>query len=228
MGTRAVVAITGRGTDWVAYGTIRLYNHWAGEPTHVLGDLVRAADTAGHHARNASPFVRTRLGLADGETPGLGHLPAATFALHLTFAGRGWHGSAYRVDTDEETAGTGFHAEGRAAPVVYTGRLARRHLGDQGDLEWIYVVDLTTATLTVYGGDYGDPGGHLARGPVDPRSHAEMLLPEYWDADRTAISADVDALAARGWTVTPPAADEALNRERRGKRIRNNPKKKIP
>lgn len=75
--------------------------------------------------------------------------------------------------------------------------------GDQGDLEWIYHVDLAARNVAVYGGGYtGDwPGEIVSRGPVDPTSGLDDLTEEWQRTEHDAIEGMVARIRAAVWTV---------------------------
>jgi hypothetical protein len=74
--------------------------------------------------------------------------------------------------------------------------------GNQGDLEWVYVVDLRSRTIEVYGGTYGCPEEHLARGRVEPAdAYAAQLKDEYQSTAKAAVNAHLDKLLDFGWNV---------------------------
>ncbi len=96
----------------------------------------------------------------------------------------------------------GFPGEGEAE---FGETLRLTHFGNQGDLEWIYVVDIFCQSVFVFGGGYiGDgPKAHLKAGPVDPLISAELKLEEYQDAERTGIAMMVDLICEEDWAVNP-------------------------
>lgn len=75
--------------------------------------------------------------------------------------------------------------------------------GDQGDLEWIYHVDLAARNVAVYGGGYtGDwPGLIVSRGTVQPLGYVEHIRDEYQDREAVRIGEGVAAIHAHGWTL---------------------------
>lgn len=77
------------------------------------------------------------------------------------------------------------------------------HLGDQRDLEWIYLVNTDTRSVDVYGGGYTGKLPQVAykAGVVDPLRYAEQLKPEYQDEERAEILKKIGDLESLGWTV---------------------------
>ena len=179
MSTRAIIVVTGE--NRIGPRAVRLYKHSDGYPTDTLADLVTATE-------RAEGYITTRgqdltIYTQDCSVPALKDMPPPGFAAQVTTAGFYWHGSAYRVDE------------------VFPSPDGTDIFGDQGDLEWVYHVNLTTRTITVWGGGYGAPEEHFARGPVHPWDYADGLLPEYRQDEKTAIAAHMDKLMDQGWTI---------------------------
>ncbi len=217
MGTRAAILVVGFSEHGVrhrdGFAAVRLYRHWDGDPSTVLGELAAAT-------RLAEGFVREHAGrMAErfGRPPTLADLPAVSFAEVVKFAGLGIYGPCVRDDTDPADPGNDRAGQ---RPAVYhaaveSGDDAVRW-GNQGDLEWCYRVDLTTRTVTVYGGDYGTPAEHRKRGPVDPRGYALGLRDgeSYRDRAYADIGRRAAEFRALGWAVTPPTKPRAVRRLR--------------
>jgi hypothetical protein len=201
MGCRAAILVTGSGERKPERGTLRLREHWDGEPTAVLGWLARATETAQHKCESLSAWYLDRLEIPAGESAPLVLMPARTFAQHLIFAAVGWHGPSVRIDLDDQDeSGAG----GR--PAEYHEALKDEHFGDQGDLEWVYVIDLEKRSVGVYHGEcgYGSPQDHLADGPCDPTWYAHQLIESYQDETESRILGLVKTLEEQGWTFLPP------------------------
>lgn len=65
--------------------------------------------------------------------------------------------------------------------ATYKGPFKPAHLGNQGDLEWIYLVNLDNRSVNVYGGGYtgSGPQGAYKAGVVDPKIYAEQMNKDY-------------------------------------------------
>ena len=62
-------------------------------------------------------------------------------------------------------------------------------LGNQGDLEWIYTVDLDAKQVKVFGGGYTGkvPQYAYKQGTVNPLNYADGLIKEYQEHERQRI-----------------------------------------
>jgi hypothetical protein len=218
MGTRAAILVFGFSEHGVrrrdGFAAVRLYQHWDGDPTVVLGELVAAT-------RLADGFVREharRMAERYERPPTVSDLPAVTFGGILKFAGLGIHGPGIRDDTDPVDPGNDRTGERSAVyhAAAGVGADAAGWWGNQGDLEWCYRVDLTTRAVTVYGGGYGTPAEHRRRGPVDPRGSALGLRDEesYRERAYAELGRRAAELRTLGWTVTPPRKPRAVRRLR--------------
>lgn len=97
-------------------------------------------------------------------------------------------------------------APGMESKVVIedeTRRFNQAFLGDQFDLEWIYIVNLDTKDVSVYGGGFsGDaPQAAYTKGPVDPLVYADALRPEYQENERKETGNMVNDINNMGWTL---------------------------
>jgi hypothetical protein len=192
LGTRSIFVVSGKASynsPKEKRGSVRLYKHWDGYPTENLKVLVRATEIA-------KGLVDEHNARFSGESLSMESLAAQTFADCVVAATLGYYyGFGAHVDTwgdkDEKEA-------------IFDGPLALDHFGEQGDLEWVYVVDVPDQVIRVYGNAYGPPSKHLKKGQVDPRCYAGHLASEAQSNERAAISAHMDRLAEMGWTLNPP------------------------
>lgn len=81
--------------------------------------------------------------------------------------------------------------------------LTKKHLGNQSDLEWIYIVDTKNKNIDVYRGGYTgkSPQSHVKRGLIEPMSYVENIRDEYKDAEKRVINNAVFDLLSIGYTV---------------------------
>jgi hypothetical protein len=151
MGTRAVILVTG--SHWQGRHipqTVRLYRHYDGDPAWTLKEIaagIRAADklrVAQVHRWN---------------DPRHDYTPAKTLADCVIAASIGWNGFEIRIDVDRPD-----DAPNTGEPAIYSQALGPSHYGDQGDLEWAYVVDVARKGITIYAG-YGTVQELMAPGP---------------------------------------------------------------
>lgn len=73
-------------------------------------------------------------------------------------------------------------------------------VGDQGDLEWIYVIDTGAMTLKVYGGSYG---ARLSDQTKDPRTYVKCLIPAAQVSELGTIEQAIREIEAWGMRVNP-------------------------
>ncbi|MBY0525575.1 MAG: hypothetical protein K2R98_19375 [Gemmataceae bacterium] len=181
MGTRSIILITGKGRHG-GKQTVRLYRHWDGYPTCNLSTIAEAIEKANElHQKYAMQSWSKDYQLTD--------MPAQTFADLVVASSIQWDGAAARIDDDN----------GR--DCVWHEELSSAHYGNQGDLEWVYVVDVEQRTVKVYGNDYGTPAEHIRRGTVDPCKYAACLKPEYRDKERGETMSVVGRIVGLGWMV---------------------------
>lgn len=85
----------------------------------------------------------------------------------------------------------------------FTNKHVKDCLGNQGDLEWVYIVDLDSKDVSVYGGGYIDdvPVVAYQKGTVDPMSYVNCLIDSYQDAEGKVIQSHVESLNGLGFTV---------------------------
>lgn len=78
-------------------------------------------------------------------------------------------------------------------------------LGDQWDLEWIYIIDTEHQTVNVYGGSYKEcsPQDHIKQGPIDPETFVDSLRDECKESHRNEIKSAVRAISAWSFKVNP-------------------------
>lgn len=81
--------------------------------------------------------------------------------------------------------------------------LTEKHLGNQWDLEWIYIVNTKQKTIDVYGGGYTgeSPESHVKSGLVNPLSYVEVLYDDYKESEKRHINNVVFDLLSIGYTV---------------------------
>lgn len=112
-------------------------------------------------------------------------------------------------------AATSIYGMGAKPEETYREEFKPEHLGDQGDLEWIYLIDLEERTVQVYGGGFsGDlPQRAYEKGVVDPLYTDPDLQNEYRVAERKEIERAIEQIEAQGFRVNP---DEAKVRKMLG------------
>jgi hypothetical protein len=177
MSTRSIIIFTGK-DQYKRSNTIRLYQHCDGYPTGVLPHIEAAIEKSEELlSTHATRFKEKEKGT----------IPPSTLAALYIGDSSDVYGAAARVQLDSEHA---FDV---------------RELGNQGDLEWIYVVDAVERTVCIYGGGYTgqSPQAAFKRGTVDPMKYANALKEEYQERERTQIQKLVTYIEAWGYKVNP-------------------------
>lgn len=190
MGTRSIIMVVGNTDEYgdkpnQYKGAIRLYKHCDGDPT---GNLRIIAGAIGR----METLVEESFDWRKDKVRRYGVEPMA-YALVAEAM------SNSRISTRiEET---------------FQGAPKLAHLGDQGDLEWVYVVDCNRRLVNVYStkqptdarpqGEYsGEPRGHLDAGLFDSwEVYVQEHRKEYQDEIRKAVEEVRQLVAATGWTL---------------------------
>jgi hypothetical protein len=175
MSTRSIILVHGQDL-YEANATVRLYKHSDGYPSANL------------------PIIQTALLMAqqhqyDDDKTGL-RINVSTMVGLLIGAATDEYGMGARIDRDE---------------AQYAEKFEPKHLGDQADLEWIYVVDLYAKTVSIYGGGYTgkSPQAAFKKGCADPLSYVDCLVDEAKDDERTAIKEAIKGIEAWSFKVNP-------------------------
>lgn len=193
MGTRSIIIIT---SD--SY-TARLYKHSDGYPTGVLPLLVATIKQANsiiaeHNARLKCKYTMRTL----ETTP------------HLLVG---------KIIGEASTAyGMGCYLE-----EVFPDDLDPKHLGNQCDLEWIYVINLMDNTLRIYGGGFtGElPQSSLEEGTVDPCVYSNSLKNEYQKEERERTLKLVAEIESLGFKINPKRKSRAKITQTEGRLTMN-------
>ncbi len=199
MSTRAVIVVTGKNRPYrpSGYKTVRLYTHSDGYPTNNLRVVLKAIRLA----ENLVAEEQIHLPGADPRPAAIEDLDAETMADLVIAASVGWYGASAKVDEDWDTTGD----QARQVRAVYQEKAERRHFGNQGDLEWAYLVDTEKRVVRVY-----RVHSHYIRlVQVDPRSYADELLDEYQEKERYEIALAMDQIVEAGWTINRPVKKRA-------------------
>lgn len=184
MSTRGIIVFVGKGCYGVPRG-YRLYQHSDSYPTYalpIIRDVIRKAEKLVVEGREMMASDKYEV------------TPAMLAGLYV-----GENTSIFGMGARIEESKV---LKSPITPVEIVGLL-----GDQGDLEWIYVVDTDAKAVNVYGGGYtGDlPEKCLEAGLVDPLSYAEQLSEGFQESEAKAIKSVKRSLARLGWPVNPVA-----------------------
>lgn len=188
MGTRSVIQVVGN-TDTLpdqagAYsGSVRLYRHNDGDPRDCLPAIARSIEMMERLVQTSLSWRREQVR----------HIAVEPMA-HAIIANMM---SNYALTAQVEK--------------LYTGAPRLLHLGDQSDLEWLYVVDCKNLLVNVYTSKQGNaagqtlysatPGEHLEAGFFKDaeRVFREDYQPDAVEAALTDFADGVKAIAATGW-----------------------------
>ncbi len=153
MSTRSIIVVTGKGR--YNEETTRLYKHSDGYPTGNL-PIIRDA-------------LKRSIDQVDDENARWGDDSDMKSNL-----------SVEQVVGHIIGESTSVYGQGAQLEETFREKFKQKHLGNQGDLEWIYLVDVTKKTVKVYGGGYSGEGPQHAfkKGVVDPLTYVECLREE--------------------------------------------------
>ena len=187
MSTRSVIVVTGRGT-YAQDGshTIRLYKHWDGYPTGnlpvIAGAISRAQEQVKEYNENF-PVLKGMLGV--DQVTGL------IIGESTSLSGIGAH-----IDDDDDDE------SGHTKKAYYDSAFNPKHLGSQGDLEWLYVVNIDTKNIDVYEDSFEmTPQESLEKGTADPLMEIEGMREECKDGARAEILEIKKSIFDLGWTI---------------------------
>lgn len=192
MSTRAIIVFIGKKDQYsdVRMG-YRLYQHSDGYPTHTL-PLIRDA------IRAAGKLVKGAEVKYSGDT-----FEVTANMLTGLYIGQSTKlfGMGAKLEESVQMLTAPTVPEGKPR-FLWDARLSYL-LGDQGDLEWIYIVDGDKQNVDVFGGGYtGDlPEDTIGKGTVDPLIYCERLLDEYREAGEKEIASATRSLKRLGWPV---------------------------
>lgn len=177
MSTRSIIVLTG------AAETIRLYKHSDGYPTGNLPVILEAIENGQRLTKEHAERFK--------ENPKL--ISVDTLCGLIIGAATSVYGMGARIDSyDDDEA-------------VYQEHFEPKHLGNQSDLEWIYLINLDNQTLSIFGGGYTGEVPQVAfkNGEVDPVSYTKKLYPEYQDREAKETRELVSKIEALGFKVNP-------------------------
>jgi hypothetical protein len=193
MSTRSIILITGDGKHGTAQ-TIRLYKHSDGYPTGNLPIIAEALSKAKEQCKETNQRFQT-------DNPRIPSVEQVTGVL-------------IGLATDSYGMGARLDDDGDGKTAFYNEKFKPKHLGRQGDLEWVYVVNLDNNTVKVFGGGYTGDGPQRAfkKGVVDPREYANQLKEEYQESELKAIDESIQAIEATGFKLNPKRKSRKKNK----------------
>lgn len=182
MGTRSIIVVTGNSRAGGA-STTRLYKGYDGYPTDVLSVIGDALKKANKQVKEQNEKW--------GEN--------TNFINQSQMVG---------LIIGEST---GIYGQGAVVDKTYYKPFDKRHLGNQWDLEWVYIVNTDAKTIEVFGGGCAVPKDHLAQGYTDPVSYAEYLREEFIEEEKKEIKSLVKTIEKEGFTVNKKPALELVD-----------------
>lgn len=193
MSTRSIIVITGDGKRGTAQ-TTRLYKHSDGYPTGNLPIIAEALAKAKEQCKETNE----RFQIDNPRGPSVEQVTGLLI------------GSA----TDTYGMGARLDDDGDGKTAVYNEKFKPKHLGNQGDLEWVYVVNLDNNTVKVFGGGYTGDGPQSAykKGVVDPREYATQLKEECQANELQEIETAIKAVEDAGFKLNPKRKSRKKNK----------------
>jgi hypothetical protein len=170
--------VTGKG-EFNRPETTRLYKHHDGYPTGNLPVIFEALRNVQAQCDQAELDYGGKYTPKVGQT--VGHLIGAATSVY----------------------GMGATVDDGYSKASFSEDLKPEHLGEQCDLEWIYIISLEDKTISIYGGGYSGktPQVQLEKGVVNPISYVKSLLPEYRKAEKTRIEIALKQLEEIGFKI---------------------------
>lgn len=79
----------------------------------------------------------------------------------------------------------------------------KKQLGNQEDLEWIYIVDVSRKTVNIYGGHYTGKSPQIAyeNGFADPRKYVKQLIVQAQTKELKSINDSMQSIEAWGFKI---------------------------
>lgn len=184
MSTRSIILVTGN-DHYNSPKTVRLYKHCDGYPTGNLSLILEALDTT---IKDLKDYNKRWAKLSEPKPMNVSHLVGKIIGASTDV-----HGIGANIDTYEDDA------------ADYDETFNLKHLGNQSDLEWIYVVDVTKSTVKIYGGGYtgGSPQIAYKKGVVNLLNYIKSLKSEYQAAESKETLELVAAIEKLGFKVNP-------------------------
>ena len=177
MSTRSIILVKGQGTYYE--NVIRLYKHCDGYPTENLPLIYNTLETCLDMIRDYpyASFIKK--------------FNPEFFAYKLIGESTTIYGKGAHVDQFEND------------PAEYDSEFKLEHLGNQFDLEWIYIVDVKQKSVNIYGGGYSGKVPQIAfkKGFVNPESYSKQLHDEYQSSTLNEIKKAVKNIESLGFKV---------------------------
>jgi hypothetical protein len=216
MSTRSIIVFTGNG-NYNQPETIRLYKHSDGYPTRNLVLIVEAIEKAqkiilDDHNR----FIRQLHPLSKTKLKTFSKLEALKVDPKSIFRKKEYTPEMLTGLTIG--AATTVYGMGAQLEESFESELEPKHLGNQWDLEWIYIVDLIKKDVSIYTNSFkSGPQESFKKGTTDPVEYASELKEEYQKEEATKIKRLVKAIEDLGFTVNKPNKKYAKKPTEKGK-----------
>lgn len=180
MSTRSIIVVTGK-TIYDQPETIRIYKHSDGYPTANLPLIQKALKSSLDQVYAAQKRFKSSAN----------RISVAQVVGHLIGAATTVYGMGANIDQDDNSQ------------AIYDDSFRVHMLGCQCDLEWIYLINLNTKTVDVYGGGYSgdEPQKTHRKGRVDPLTYVNQLVEDVRKDEKQTISKSIADLKEIGFVV---------------------------
>jgi hypothetical protein len=190
MSTRSIILVTGdkTGDGSGSQATVRIYKHWDGYPSGNLPVILNAIERAEKMDKdNRERFpgedkpsrinVDQMTGLIIGESVSI-------------------YGTGARVDEDE------LEESPFKRTALYDKPFEPKHMGNQWDLEWVYVVNIPKKNVDVYGnGSYTSAEEHVKYQTVHPDTEVKDYKEECKAPALLELQEIYEDYRKVGWTI---------------------------
>jgi hypothetical protein len=187
MSTRSILIIVGTDNHGLINHQTRIYKHCDGYPTHTLALFVDAI-------KQAKKQIKEYIAQFEKEPKNAPKMNVSQIVGLLIGSATSVYGQGIEVQKELSDK-----------QVFGINALSEEILGNQGDLEWIYVLNVTEKTLKVYGGQWTGkiPSDHVAKGVVDPFLEVTKKMDEYKEETRQRLEKTIKDLNRLGFKINP-------------------------
>lgn len=201
MSTRSIIVVTGKPKHGQDY-TVRLYKHSDGYPTGNLPLIAEALTLAENKIRENAHTTEDLK-----EQPHAELIGQCIVAASLSVYGFGAH-------IDDEWVSD--NRPGKRSEWSETFD-PKKHLGNQGDLEWLYLVNQAEKSVSVFASQFGeDAQTSFSKGPTDPLTYIKKLYPEFQEVEASHIQVAIYRIEAFGYQFNPASKVIQFPKRKRG------------
>lgn len=193
MSTRSIIVIHGE-NNYKQKQTIRLYKHSDGYPTGNLPLIAEAIKKAKSQVDEANTEEKRRNEEFLEKHPEYKNDPNPFHREHKIIPGQL---AGLIVGESSDVYGMGAYVEDQS------NEFTPEALGEQWDLEWIYVVDLDKKVVSVYGGGYTGkaPQDTYNKGTVSPELEIGNFKDEFRESRRKKLCKAIRAFSGTGFCI---------------------------